>query len=83
MVHLSPGPGYPFVRTIPIHPIGSFRVPSLGIHPTLETWAAQLVLIGAAGAAYVLGKRQAAAESAAKAGSAKAAEPPKDAAHSA
>lgn len=52
------------VGVIPIHPIGGLRLPALGIHPTVETWTAQLVLIGAAVAAYVIGKRQAAADDA-------------------
>lgn len=52
------------VGALPIHPVGDFRLTALGIHPTVETWAAQLVLVGAAVAAYVIGKRQAAAEDA-------------------
>ena len=52
------------VGVIPIHPLGDLRVPALGVHPTVETWVAQLVLVGAAFAAYVIGKRQAAAEDA-------------------
>lgn len=50
------------VGLLPLHPLGSLRLPSLGVHPTVETWGAQLVLIGAAVAAYMIGKRQAAAE---------------------
>jgi len=52
------------VGVLPIHPIGTFRLSTLGIHPTIETWAAQLVLLGAAGAAWWIGRKQAAAESA-------------------
>lgn len=52
------------VGALPMHPVGSFRVPALGIHPTVETLAAQLVLIGLAIAAYVIGKRQAAEQDA-------------------
>jgi high-affinity iron transporter len=52
------------VGALPMHPLGSFRVPALGIHPTIETCAAQAALIGLAIAAYVIGKRQAAAEGA-------------------
>jgi high-affinity iron transporter len=61
------------VGVLPLHPIGGLRVGALGIHPTMETWAAQLLLLGAAVAAYVLGKRQAAADDA------KAPKPAKDA----
>ena len=49
---------------LPLHPIGGFRLPALGIHPTIETWAVQLLLIGAAIAAFIVGKKQAAAETA-------------------
>jgi high-affinity iron transporter len=52
------------VGVVPLHPLGTFRLPSLGVHPTIETWAAQLVLLGAAVGAWIIGKRQAAAESA-------------------
>ena len=55
------------VGALPIHPVGGFRVSSLGIHPTIETWAAQLTLLAAAVGAWALGKRQAAAEESAKA----------------
>lgn len=54
------------VGLVPLHPLGSFRVSSLGVHPTVETWAVQVVLIGAAVAAYLIGRKQAAAEKAAK-----------------
>ncbi len=64
------------VGAVPMHPIGGFRLPALGIFPTVETWAAQLLLVGAAVAAYVIGKRQAAAE-------AEKAKAPKDAAQGA
>ncbi|MBK8252449.1 MAG: FTR1 family protein [Polyangiaceae bacterium] len=50
------------VGVVPMHPLGAFRVASLGIHPTVETWIIQLALIGAAVAAYVIGKKQAAAD---------------------
>lgn len=52
------------VGLLPLHPIGGFRLPALGIHPTIETWAVQLLLIGAAIAAFIVGKKQAAAETA-------------------
>lgn len=64
------------IGVVPMHPIGSFRLPALGIFPTVETWAAQVLLIGLAVAAYAIGKKQAA--EAEKAEKAKAA--PKDAA---
>jgi high-affinity iron transporter len=52
------------VGALPLHPLGSLRIPALGVHPTVETMGAQLLLIGAAVAAYVVGKRQAAADDA-------------------
>ena len=67
------------IGVIPLHPIGNFRLAALGVFPTVETWAAQLVLVGAAVAAYVLGKKQAAAD-AVKAAKAQKEAPPKDAA---
>ncbi len=52
------------VGVLPLHPIGSFRLSALGIHPTIETWAVQLLLIAAAIGAWIVGKKQAAAETA-------------------
>jgi high-affinity iron transporter len=66
------------VGVVPLHPLGSFRLSSLGVHPTVETWAAQVLLIGAAVFAYMIGRRQAAAEKAAKPATEATKEPAKD-----
>ncbi len=50
------------IGLIPLHPVGSFRVAALGLHPTIETYAVQLVLLGAAAVAYFVSHRQAAKE---------------------
>ena len=44
--------------TAPIHPIAIPSVPALGIHPTVETCAAQLVLIALAALAAILNARK-------------------------
>lgn len=46
------------VGVLPIHAFGSFRVPALGIHPTMETCAIQIALLGAAMYAYIAGRRE-------------------------
>jgi high-affinity iron transporter len=43
--------------TAPIHPIAIPSVPALGIHPTIETCAAQLVLVVLAALAGIVGAR--------------------------
>ena len=55
------------VGLLPIHPIGNFRLPSLGVHPSIETWAVQLLLLAAAVGAWAIGKKQAAIEAQEKA----------------
>lgn len=42
---------------IPIHPIATLSIPALGIHPTIETCAAQLFLVALAALAGILSSR--------------------------
>ncbi len=44
--------------TLPIHPVAMPSLPALGVHPTIETCAAQLVLVALAAFAWVRSARQ-------------------------